>query len=276
MQSNEYAGILAGVIQNSSVTNCKIIDSLLKVQNYGGGISSSNIEGRIDSCVVQNLSIISAGVGGGIVSDNNNGSISNTSLDSVLLIAQSNVGGIAGTSLFGGIINNCTAHCVIVSENGDVGGVVGWAISTNIINCSTSGNIKSNGLGSAIGGVSGKNYNTTIFNCFSESSVSATNFGNVGGIAGFAELCIIQNCYSFNTEINQFEPFKSVFYERSLFNYIFLKLEMKAGYIVGNAINTQIIDCYYWNHIKSNKLFLIKKGGNGISITELSNIKHIL
>ena len=276
---NEYVGVIAGYIaSNSSVINCRIMNSTVSASMYGGAVAGLSFESLIDSCSVINSSIASSYNSGGIVSENRNNVIKNSIVENTKIQSNGLVGGIAALNDHGSIIENSSVvNCSIKSETSaawssyfdSAGGISGWSIDGIITGCRASGEIISvGGAGGQVGGISGTAYNTTIEDCHSFSSVTSTSFGNVGGIAGYAEECRINNCSSLNSEINQFESFKSIRKNHSFFDYIFLKIEYNAGYIVGGGDGNQISDCVYSDKIESNKPIFKKSGSKKVNYVD--------
>jgi len=274
---NEYVGIITSrIASNSSVVNCRIMNSTVVASGNGGAVAGLSFESLIDSCSVINSSITSYHNSGGIVSANRNNVIKNSIVENTIIQSNRSAGGIASFSDHGSTIaNSSVINCSIKSETSTsrppfsncAGGIVGLSADGIIADCQASGEIIAV-RGGRVGGISGIASNTTITNCYAFSSVTSTSFGNVGGIVGYAKECRINNCSSLNSEINQFESFKSIRETHSFFYYILLKIEFNAGYIVGGGDGNQINDCVYSDKIESNKPIFFKNGSKKVNYAD--------
>jgi len=202
-------GVAARVENNSSITNCSVTGGAISGTGYGGGVAGVVAESSITNCyatvTVSGTSI--GGVAGNVVSSNITncfstgvisggiyasgvaGIVSNSSITNCYATGSVSsslwVGGVAGTADSNSIITNCYTTGT-VSGSVRVGGVVG-AIENNcsISNCYATGTISGNSnIGGVVGVISGSG--NKITNCYASGIISC-NGDYVGGVVGYVE-----------------------------------------------------------------------------------------
>jgi uncharacterized repeat protein (TIGR02543 family) len=182
-----------------------------------GTINNTNIS----EC---NISITGSGnIQAGSIAGYNSGLILGCACSGEVVSTRS-AGGIAGYNC--GSILECHNSGNIDSIGGRSGGIAGQNITGNIARCYNAGKI---GIVSICGGIAGFN-NGTISDCMNLGSIVTTSsfVANLGGIVGYDNLGIIQNCCSYGY-ICPCNPDNAI----------------DSGGIVGYRSTTRMINCYF-------------------------------
>ena len=191
-------GSLAGVLYNSTVTNCYSTGEVNTSTDNVGGLVGISYNSTITDChsaikVVSNSPRNAGGIVGYLV----HSTITNSHFTGNVQ-GQNNVGGLIGYMDSSSQVTNCYSTGSVIGED-YLGGLVGRGFSSTITDCYSTGSVSGRGyLGGLIGGSS-----STVTNCYSTGSVSdvsRTNGGNgvfivVGGLIGSSS-GTVSNCYS--------------------------------------------------------------------------------
>ena len=201
-----YAGVLVGFLNNSSIENCHVIFSdsySITGGNYTGGMigTFTGTQGSIEQCTVQNGHVKGIRYVGGVVGQ------------SVRPITQSSSSAaVTGSQIYvGGLVGYCTADISECYATGNVfaaatgGGLVGrtGGSSFEITKSYATGNVRvtydpTYGPALTTGGLIG-NINTPdllLSQCYSTGEVRGDG-RNVGGLIGSISTNVtIQDCYS--------------------------------------------------------------------------------
>ncbi|MCL2066294.1 MAG: hypothetical protein FWG99_02365 [Treponema sp.] len=194
--NTDYQGMF-GVVDDGTVINLRLEDVNINGRESVGGIAGQKTgDGSIEDCYVSGIVRGTGAYIGGIVGWNNGGRVENCTSATVVTGDINAVGGIAGYN--SGIVTNCHATGVVTGNYG-VGGVVGYnPAGGTVSNCSSTGNIESDG--DTVGGVVGENKGT-VEKSYATGKVEGNN--DVGGVVGLNDVegldtsvGTVQNCYS--------------------------------------------------------------------------------
>ena len=189
----DRAGLLAGWLLNSTITNCYVQGGIVSATSIVGGLVGDNYGGTITNSYFQGYVFGGGGIGG--LAGWNRGTIINCRFDGEVSGTGREVGGLAGDN--SGTISDCytTAN---VSGTSEVGGLVGSQWSGRIKDCYTTGSVSGE---EQIGGLIGGN-NGVIANCYTTSDVFGVSYtGGFAGRNGFNPSDVvwhgnIYNCYA--------------------------------------------------------------------------------
>lgn len=147
-----YAGILAGYMNGSSVTGCKVSGKVSCYGNYAGGIVGQAYQTPISKSCADQISVYGANY----------------------------VGGIVGENLAGSTLAYCYSVGSVANNNGTyAGGLTGWShekISICYSRTTVSGSDR-------VGGLAGQSSNP-IEQCYAAGNVYGQS--NAGGLAGYS------------------------------------------------------------------------------------------
>ncbi len=157
-----YAGLLAGLAQGATITNCYAIGEInTNAAHIGGLVGAVTVNTTITGCMTS-------------------GKFVNTSTDS-----EANTGSIAGSADLATI--NESFSTAYVLGKGVVGGIVGEAINTSVINgCTFAGMVMDSTLAggasapsiTTIGNIAGKSEDSTITGCTYDKQISLITDAN--------------------------------------------------------------------------------------------------
>jgi hypothetical protein len=134
-----------------------------------------------------------------------NNTIKDVTILSANIQATASCAGILAACIYFSTISNCATNGDLsTSGAGSVGGLTGYNYCCSVINCSSTGSVnatQNNDL--CVGGLVGNNVGTSetksmIKNSYTTSNVTGTRTGSflyIGGLNGFNDNGIIQNCY---------------------------------------------------------------------------------
>ena len=144
-----YVAGLVGLAANCEITDCSVIGGELKTgAGYAGGISAYMYGGKIVSCTVSGLKIISsyACIGGivGEFGEQGAAEMEGCTLTGAEIAGKSNVGGLAGWFDMGSLKNCVVTGKTLIRATADgVGGLVGRGIAKKGATCLIDGCIVS-------------------------------------------------------------------------------------------------------------------------------------
>lgn len=168
--NTESGGIVGKNI--GDITGCNN-RGVIEGQDKVGGITGSNLNGKVNTC--KNRGSVSGRIEvGGISGNNQAGEIKNCSNDSDIMATYGTVGGVVGSTKWGSVIGSFNDGTV-ASVDQKVGGIIGWCQYGGTIDCSNSGDVKGN---SSVGGVAG----------LIEARGSLVRCNNSGVIAGLSRV----------------------------------------------------------------------------------------
>ncbi len=194
-------GILAGISNGKSVTNCNVKGLIVGLGNNIGGMIGTSYSQYLTSCVASCTIYVGkvdsntnpTGRIGGLVGQQFGNSYtvygckSSTKIDSEL----NNIGGMFGYCYDNGIISNSTATGYVKTHDSFSGGFVGY-VGSNVSIQSCKSSTTAVAVDSYVGGFAGINYGRIELNFSEKSGIGA---GYVGGFVGFNSGNITR-CYS--------------------------------------------------------------------------------
>ena len=189
------AGAIVGTGNQSTVSNCKVINCSITSQSSAGGIVGT---GRTvsDCSVDENSVVVSKHEAGGIAESAND--ITNCDNAASVTGGTAASGVLASLTASKGSIEDCNNTGDVTSTGSLAGGIIGNVKShhLSISNCTNSGNIKAetaNTDNGGVGGIAGAiTTSVTIENCSSTGIIEGKT--NVGGIVGNSKI-IMGNTY---------------------------------------------------------------------------------
>lgn len=213
-------GVIAGLIQDGSITGCTTDFEITGENNvlFGmciGGIAGQTNGGKIENCVSkanitgQPFEAYVGGIAGAVVGTQ----VINCKYEGTLSLNRKGnryifVGGITGGAQGGSKISYCINAGNIDTSQSDslnmlyVGGICGQVYESSIEYCTNEGAIRA--VAQYVGGIAGQVRNNsgenTLNNCLNRGTVSIKQGGNAGGIAAVISnntgVESIQNCVS--------------------------------------------------------------------------------
>lgn len=191
VQGRDHVGGIVGSAKKFLIKNC-INEAKVSSSNYAGGIAGWLQDSEVCYCINKGYIEINSSYAGGIAGNGYNDKISNCKNFGNISSLNAYIGGILGDARIIEI-NYCENHGNISSSRGYAGGICGSPNSDVLIrNCCNRGDVTG---GYIIGGVVG--VGGTIEHCFNSGNISATstiNDGDAGGISGYSS--IITNCFN--------------------------------------------------------------------------------
>ncbi|MDR2479842.1 MAG: hypothetical protein LBD48_11095 [Treponema sp.] len=195
-----YTGGIAGLFDNSTMTNC-INDGLITgkisvggiaggAKTKGGSYTNCNNAGEVRG--TKNV--------GGITGSNNGASILSCS-NTKPITGEDYAGGITGETYNNGIIT-ASYNTANITADEYPGGITGRAANSEIYACRNSGNIRT--VASYPGGIAGLNSSSSIISCYNTGTITANLYaaGIIGCNTGHSE---ISACYS-NGKLASVDP----------------------------------------------------------------------
>jgi len=178
------SGVLIGEIYDSTVENCKVINSAINSANLDiGGMIGMSQNTTISNCEANTTVSILSGRAGGLLGRDVGGSIIKNCKASGVITSEGETGGLVGR-LNDGIISDCYSSATangkpaggLVGSIGSAAGIIENSHASGTVNQLTGGHI-GGFVGSQIAG-------STVRNCFSTGLVNGTNPANIGGFDG--------------------------------------------------------------------------------------------
>jgi hypothetical protein len=153
---NSYVGVVAGDVNNSTLTNISVLGNVTGV-DFVGGISGGNFQYSTINKSHSTGTINATGNQiGGITGVNYGTSLINSSYSTMNIYATGNaIGGISGTNEFTSTISNSYSLGAVYG-NVYVGGIVGWIDTSFVNNCYSIAYISGT---SSVGGIVGASFN---------------------------------------------------------------------------------------------------------------------
>ena len=222
IKGNDYVSILIGKAVNTSISGCHVVGTVEATGDYIGGIVGYASQGTIENCTANGVTISGADYAGGLVGKSDAISFTDCSADCTIN-AKKYVGGltgianaaitnsqtkvdITGTNYLGGLcgtttetITNSFAVGTIVGTNSNTdvcyaGGLVGHSSKNITLSYSKlSVELMSQGTECYVGGITGYNDGALIENCYSTGLTSSSQYA--AGIAGYNK-GQVNKCYA--------------------------------------------------------------------------------
>ena len=246
-------GGLAGAIVNSTVTKCSATGTLNATSS---NTSSGGLIGYVDGNSVLRDNYASAevkstaayGYAGGLAGDVHGTTKNSFATGTVTCVENSSAGGFIGHAENSIRIQNCYATGNVTTSNSEstnLGGLVGDLQDGIIENSYATGDATN---GESVGGLVGSIVKATLQNCYATGNVSAVGsypFAAAGGIVGYFENGLVQNCSSLNQSVKGPE------------NYV----ARAVGASNGN--NPRLENNYAWNGMTVNSRTTTGNSDNG-------------
>ena len=191
----EYVGAVAGYLDSSSVSNCRVTGpGTIKGDWYVGGVAGAVLmNSRVSDCHVASTVKGGSYVGGvaGMVI-NSGSSVSNCHVAGNVISEGNYIGGVAGFIEEGGSVRNCYAAGVVRGIQ-YIGGVAGSVIDGSVINCYATGylggyNFVGGIAGSVVSSLSGNVAGCSALNPAIERTLDVPSSVNFGRVAGYADV----------------------------------------------------------------------------------------
>ena len=224
IKGNDYVSILIGKVVNSSISGCHVVGTVKATGNYIGGIVGNAEKTSISGCQVTGTLEATGNYIGGMAGNASQGAIENCTANGVTISGADYAGGLVGKS-DAISFTDCSADCIINAKKyvGGLTGIANAAITNSQTNVDITGTNYLGGLcgtttetitnSFASGTISGTNSNTDVCYAgglvghstkditlsYSKLSVELMSQGTecyVGGITGYNDGALIENCYS--------------------------------------------------------------------------------
>ena len=188
VSGNSRIGGIVGYGYGVSIDTCTVFGNITGIDSVGG---VSGEDGDIEYCFV-NGSVSGISHIGGVIGSSYDSIFASTFNGNVY--GESYVGGISGWS-DGSLIYKSNVSGVINVVNNNGGGISGIFNNGGLIReCFVSVNLTGGDSSYRIGGIVGSNQNTSISNCYLSDTSSITGSDVIGGISGYNNYGIIENC----------------------------------------------------------------------------------